>query len=215
VAITFPRADLFSGVGLLIDAFDLFERQELSRTADGVTRGKSFGSAIWRASVSTVPMHQSDALTFAAKLRSLDGVVNRFYLGDVRRPYPAAHADGNFTDSGVILSVHENNKAVAIDGLAGGLQLSVGDMLSFDYGATPSRALHQVMEAATASGSPTGPTAQFEVRPHLRPGIAASPMPEVTLKRPTGLFALEPNSIRMPRLDPILYSISFSAVQIL
>lgn len=211
MAISFPRADLFTGVGLLVDSFDLVERQEFSRTAGGVTRAKSLGEALWRASISTVPMQQSNAVTLMAKLRSLDGAINRFRLGDVRRPYPLAHADGIFSDSGEIKSVNGNNKALALKKLPAGFTLSVGDYLAFTY-ATTAIALHQVMEAVTADGD--GDTAEVEVRPHIRPGIPEGTT-AVVLKRPTGLFALEPGSLAMPRLDPQTYSVTFSAVQII
>lgn len=213
MAITFPRSDILTGLPFDNQIFMLFERQELSRTADGVTRAKSFGSAIWKMSCTSASLYFDQALELEAKLHSLDGAINRFYAHDLRRPYPKEHADGAFTDSGVILSVNANNKALALDDLPAGFQISPGDMLAFDYGATPSRALHQVVEAVTANGA--GLTAEFEVRPHLRPGIVLSPSTEVVFKTPQALFAIEPGSVQSRLNGPLHSVISFSAVQII
>jgi len=148
-----------------------------------------------------------DVLSLEAKLNSLDGVINTFEAGDIRRPYPKARPDGVFGDTGVLNSVNANNKAISISGLDAGMALSVGDYLSFTYGT--SRALHQVVEAVTASG--TGLTVEFEVRPYLRPGWALGAA--IKLKLPKGIFTLLPDSIASATQGPITSTVSFKAIQ--
>lgn len=189
----------------------LSSRQEQSRLASGVTRGKDFGPALWMGNYTTVPLPNYDALAYEAMLNSLDGVIQTFEAGDMRAEaqYPRAYPTGNFTDSGVLASVNANNKALALSGLPVGLQLSVGCYLSFTYGT--SRALHQVMEAITADG--TGLTAQFEVRPYIRTGWTAGAA--VKLKSPRGVFVLVPGTAKSSMNDNVSTVVTFQAVQYL
>jgi hypothetical protein len=150
-----------------------------------------------------------DALAFEAALNSLDGVVNVFEAGDLRARFPRSNPTGTFTDSGTLSSVNANNKALSLTGLPSGLVLSPGDYLSFDYGT--SRALHQVVEGATANLA--GLTPEFEVRPHIRPGFVTGNA--VRLKNPNGQFTLIPNSVSSSLSTKNTSVITFKAIQYL
>jgi len=208
MAISFPRTDVLDAPQF-DQKFMLMERQEFSRQASGITRGKSFGSALWSVSYTSTPQRHRDAVDHEAILNSLDGVINEFYAHDLRRPFPRAHADGVFDDTGEIASLNVNNKALALKALPAGFVLSRGDYLAFDYGTGPSRALHQVMETVTADGS--GETPEFEVRPHIRPGAAVDA--PVMLKTPSARFILVPASLQPSMGDPRTTSLTFSAIQ--
>jgi hypothetical protein len=212
MALTFPRTDILTAVAFADQGFDLMSLQELSRQANNITRGKDFGSALWMATYTTDKLLNDDAVAYEALLNSLDGVINPFMAGDLRRLYPRLHADGAFADTGVIDTIDDNNKALRIGSLPAGLQLSVGDYLAFGYGSDPtSRALHQVMEAATADAE--GLTPLFEVRPHIREGWVNDPPIAVALKQPRAEFVLMPGSIDK-RMQGGRYSvITFKAVQ--
>ncbi len=205
------RTDIYVPEILVDFDFGVLQRQEFSRTADGVTRGKDLGEALWRASYTTKPLLSSDALAYEAKLRSLNGVIGRFFAGDPSRCNPREHKDGSFSDTGVIASIGVDNKSLALEGLDAGFKISAGDYLAFQYGSTPSYALHQAMEDAVADGS--GETPAFEVFPHIRPGVAEAAT--VTLKRPQALFVLEPNSVSRRRVAGPYWSVSFSAIQVI
>lgn len=231
MVVSFPRDDIFSGFKFSSDGyqFKLVSRQEYSRAPSGVTRGKDFGSAIWVASYTTIPME--DGLDFEAVLNSLDGVIHPFYAGDLRRPFPKADPKGeklvggpslslDFTenagyiagpDAVKIASLGSNGKSLSLKGLPPDYVLSRGDYLSFDYGAENSRALHQVMEASTADGD--GETPEFEVRPHIRPGAAVNDA--VTLDRPSALMVLSPGSVTQQMQGPLHTVVSFQATQII
>jgi hypothetical protein len=150
-----------------------------------------------------------DALAFEAALNSLDGVVNIFEAGDLRARFPRSNPTGTFTDSGTLNSVNANNKALSLTGLPSGLVLSPGDYLSFSYGT--SRALHQVVEGATANLA--GLTPEFEVRPHIRPGFTTGSA--VKLKNPNGQFTLIPNSVSSSLNTKNTSVITFKAIQYL
>ena len=212
MAISYPRTDIMSAVDWSTNTtpLQLVSRQEQSRLASGKTIGKDLGPALWQGTFSTAPMLNVDALAFEAMLNSLDGVLNAFEAGDMRAAaqYPRAYPTGNFNDTGTLLSVNANNKALALTGLDAGMQISAGCYLSFDYGS--SRALHQVMESVTANGS--GVTTQFEVRPYIRAGYTLTSA--VKLKQPRGIFVLLPGSVSS-KLDPEANAsaVTFQAIQ--
>lgn len=211
MAISFPRTDIMSAVAWEDQGWDLRERQELSRQANGITRGKSFGSALWTMAPRTVSLANELAVDYEAMLHSLDGVIGSFYAGDLRRPYPKEHADGDFTEtSAAIHTIDANNKAVRIDGLPVAFIISRGDYFSITPTAgTP--ALYQAMETVTVDGAGISPL--FEVRPHLRPGTAVDDV--VSFKVPVAVFGLDPSSIESRRMGALHSAISFRAVQLL
>lgn len=186
----------------------LVSRQELSsREASGKTYGKDFGDPLWVGSFTTTLIPNDDAVEFEAMLNSLDGVINLFEARDLRKPFPRFYPSGVFSDTGKINTIGSNNKSLSLKGLDAGFKLAVGDYLAFDVGTH--RALHQVMEAVTASGS--GVTAEFEVRPHIWPGTATDAA--VKLKEPSALFSLNPGSVSSQMTDGMYSSVSFEATQ--
>lgn len=212
MAITFPITELmdicqYSPEG---QPWELMRRQEFSRTAGGRTIGKDLGGPLWSGGFSTVPLHIDDMLDFEAVLNSLDGVIGSFEARDLRRPYPRAHADGAFNDTGTIFSV-TNNKAIRLAGLDIGFEISRGDYMHFDYGGN--RQLLQAMESATATSG--GVTPEFEVRPHLPVDLPLSPAIAVTLKKPSAICSIVPGSISKRMISGIHGVVSFQAMQVL
>lgn len=209
MAISFPLTTLFDVAQIADQSFQLTSRQEIGRTAVGVTIAKDFGSALWLASYTTGQMYNDDALTLEAKLNALDGSIQLFEAFDLRRLYPKSVPSGSFTDSGQLNSVNANNKALSLKSLPAGFVLTPGDYLAFDYGS--SRALHQIVEGVTANGS--GLTTEFEVRPHIRSGYTLNSA--VTLKNPRGQFVLLPGSVSSKSSGALHTIVSFQAVQFL
>ncbi len=209
-AISFPRTDIMSLVDYSADTEPprLMRRDEYSRQASGRTIAKAFGSALWMVSYVTKPLPNDQARAFEAAIDSLDGVVQTFEACDLRGLMPIAYPTGACND-GVLASVNANNKMLSLSGLAAGQIVSAGDYLSFSYGSN--RAYHRAAQTVTADGS--GVTAQFEVRPFIRPGWTLSPSTPVKLKTPKGIFCLVPDSFT-PRPSGGLHTvISFQALQ--
>lgn len=205
-----PRDDIMGAVNWgAASRLDLIERQEFSRTAGGQVIGKSFGTALWRATMVTNAMYRDQIMAFEAMLRSLDGVVRGLYLGDPRRIFPLSRPDGDFSDAGAFVQgLGGDGRSLRIGGLGGGFQLASGDYFCV---IRPSglRELYQAMESVAADGG--GLTPLFEVRPHLRPGIAVND--SVALKGPTTLFVLEPGSVQTSMQDVLIGSVSFTAME--
>jgi tRNA pseudouridine(38-40) synthase len=99
-----------------------------------------------------------------------------------------------------------------LGGLPAGYTLRRGDMLHFDYGSGPTRrALHRIVEDATANGS--GSTPFFEVRPYLKTGTATGAV--VTLIKPAAKMMLEPGSFD-PGTEARVHTagMSFTAIEV-
>ena len=209
MTIIFPRDDIMPAVSWIDQVFVLHERQEFSRQASGVTRGKSFGSALWMTALTTQPLSDEEAVDFEAMLHSLDGVVNGFFAGDLRRPFPIVHSDGVFDDSAAVVhTVGVDNKSLRIEGLPVGFVISRGDYFSVTpSGGSP--ALYQAMETVTVDGAGISPI--FECRPHLHVGTAEGYV--VSFKEPVTVFLLEPGSIDPQLVDAGYWRVSLRAVQ--
>lgn len=190
MAVTYPRNDVLSNLGVVSQSFTLVARNALSRQRNGVTIPKVFGSSIWIGEWSSKDKFHDKAIDFEAIINSLGDGLEAFYAYDTRRVMPLAHPSGNFTDSGKILSIHENRKLLAFEELDSGMVLSRGDYFCFTYN-TSDVAYHQLMEGGIVGGD--GTTSQLEVRPHIRPGAIVGTT-AVKFKNPYGRFKLFPGS---------------------
>lgn len=209
MAISFPRADIFDIISMTSQSFQLQSRSEFSRRADGGTKVKNFGSAIWTGTWKSVIKRHDTIVDWEAVIYTLDGGMNAFYAGDLRRQYPREYVNGNFNDTGTIKALGANNKSLSLEGLPANFKISRGDYFAFKYGANNMVALHQASESIQANSS--GTTDVFEIRPHLRVGVAVDTA--VSFKKPMGIFTLDPSSIAMNTEDQISSSLSFSAFQ--
>jgi len=211
MALSFPLTTLVAP-GVYASGFlRLRVRQERSITAGGRSIGRDLGPALWVGSFQTRPYPTAQAREIEARLHALDGVIRTFRAYDVRQSRPATAA-ASFDDTGVTLNGAPTASAVSLAGLPAGFVVTPGDHLAFDYGAGPSRALHQAVEGATADGS--GDTPAFEVRPYVRPGALGGAA--VTLVRPWGVFALDPDGVGEPQQVQVgLYTIGFTATQVI
>lgn len=208
MSITHPRTDVMAALKASAASFVLEFRDELARDAAGRTYPRELGPPLWRGDIVSADLDNDDAAEVEAIVESLGGSKRPFYVYDPRRPYPRAHAAGNFNDTGTISAMQGGNE-LRLANLDAGFTLSVGDFLAFDYGAAPSRALHRVLETVTADGS--GLTPFFEVAPHIRTG--ASVGSSVTLKQPSMLATIVPGQYT-PRPDPPMFmSYSITVVQ--
>jgi hypothetical protein len=98
-----------------------------------------------------------------------------------------------------------------LGGLPAGYSLRRGDMLHVDYGSGPRRALHRIVEDATANGA--GITPFFEVRPYLKTGTTTGAV--VTLIKPAAKMMLEPGSFD-PGTEARVHTagMSFTAIEV-
>lgn len=206
MALTFPR-DLTETCAWRQARLMPGHRQELSRTAGGVTQGKDLGPMLWRADFQSVPLPRADADAAMAEFGSLRGVVHSFYVYPAGRPRPAAIPTGAL--AGVtVSSIASDRAALALAGLPAGAQMSAGDYLSIWTGSRTE--CLRLIRAGTADGS--GVTPEMETEPPVRSGIETG-FP-VTLVKPLVEMRLEPGSLDDPALDVLHRQIVFRAVQV-
>lgn len=167
---------------------------------------------LWEAECQTVILENAEAHGLRALLDAL-GSSDTFYLNNRAQLYP--DADPNGTSYGAstptISGINASRLQLAISGLPANYVLTRGDLFQVDYDTATRRALIEVVESVTANGS--GVTAQFEVRPALRPAIATSDA--VSFASPAAKMKVVPGSVRMVQIDTFYSQITFTARQTL
>jgi hypothetical protein len=144
-------------------------------------------------------------------LVSLNGSVGSFLAHDVRRPFPKAHPGGFSGTLAISLLFSENAYSVQLSSPGGGLTLSPGDYIGFEYGAGGSRALHMIQSPPQTLSA--GVPKSFDVFPAIRPGATVGAA--ITVNRASCEMILEPGHQAPALRDLVASSLSFSAIQIL
>lgn len=168
--------------------FELYRRQETSRSTAGRTYVKDIGDPLWFATYQSVELSINDLDRWRARLDALDEGLQTFYGRPLSRCYPVAYPGGaGVPISDVVVSfVASDGKRCTISGLPAGYAFKAGDMIRI-----PDSGLYRLVEDRTASES--GAAALIEVRPHFWPGIAIGST--VELVRPWCPMAIVPGSI--------------------
>lgn len=187
MVLTFPLDILTNFPGWCTE-FDLFYRQEFSRTAGGTTIVKDMGTPLWKASFQTVSLPVNELDIWRARLKALEGSLGLLWGRSMSRYYPIAYPNGagiGDVSAVVIDSVGSDNKSLTLQKLPVWHSISVGDYLQIGT------KLYQVLESAVANS--TGRTTRFEVRPHLSPGTAVGNA--VVLVRPSVPMIIVPATL--------------------
>lgn len=191
--------------------FELVHRQELSRQANGATIVKDMGDPLWRATVQSRSLRRPVLDEWRARLSTLEGGLKTFKAFPLSRCYPLAYPGGSWPTgvsfnglTATVYAVGGSNKSLRVDLLPVGFVLRVGDYISIGPGD-----LHQVVETATADGS--GITTEFEVRPHLWPGVVVDDL--VHVKRPYCLMTVMPGTLTSTAETNGFGTISFQAME--
>ncbi|MCX5581320.1 hypothetical protein [Kaistia terrae] len=205
------NTDLMSALVISGVTFSIDYGQESSGQAGGQTRVKDLRSPLWRmkADCSTLTLDQLRRVR--AIVGALGGSLGSFYAWDPAAQFPAADPDGAILGaSNVLISgLGAGAKNLLLKGLPAGYVLTVGDMVSFDYGT--SRALHQVVTpSVVANGS--GVTPEFEIHPPRRQGAAVNNV--VSLKRPSAEMRIVAGSLNLSA-DGMIGQAGFEAVQVI
>lgn len=193
-------------------SFDLAYRQEQSRTAGGVTYVKDLGDPLWTLKAQSRRLSPNVLDHWRARLKALEGGLYTFLGYSLSRVYPIAYPRGSWPTGGAfdgvsasLASINGNRKAIAVDDLPAGFTFRVGDYLAIGTD------LHQVLEDATASGA--GLTPQFEVRPHIWPGVVAGG-DDVSVYRPACIMQMVPGSVSTDASLDGWGSVSFQGIEV-
>ncbi len=172
--------------------FNLLWRQEQSRTAGGQTIAKDLGSPLWQMTAQSKSLKPNELDYWRARLTSLENGLKTFRAFPKSRCFPVAYPNGSwptgsaFNGVAQLATIATSRKAASLSSLPAAYKVSVGDYIQIG-----DKDLHMVMEPVTANGS--GVTTQFEVRPHLWPGVTAPTTARVA--KPSCIMAIVPGSI--------------------
>lgn len=187
-------------------------QQELSGLGSGENLTNDLAPMLWRGDVTLRPMLHTDARALQTDFLALSSA-EAFYLANPLGWWPKTDPGGTLyltSSAPKVKSVNADKKRVAFKGLAPGLVLSKGDFWHVVY-ATSRRGLLQLVEGGTVDGS--GETAELEVRPHVRPGIAADDV--ISFGKPAAKVKIVPGSFSPRYHSASRTRISFSVIQTL
>lgn len=189
-----------------VTSFDLYARQEQSRQAGGRTIVKALGSPLWQMKAQSKPLRPNALDHWRARLDALENGLSTFHGYALSRTYPIAHPNGSWGggfngSTASLVSVNVNRRAIRVGGLPPGFTFSIGDFLAIGND------LHRVMEAAVAN---SGTTPEFEVRPHIWPGVTSG---AVSVKRPSCIMAIVPGSVASESGLDGWGSVTFQAIE--
>lgn len=210
MTLSFPRTDILSGLTFPASTPRIkpLWRQEISRTAGGVTRVKNMGPLLWQASYLTVPMLRDDAGALEADLLTLENGGQLFEGYDPARPFPASDRTSALTGI-TVHSIRNDRLAMRLTGLPAAFVLTKGDWLSIDDGTN----LHLLRAVETVTAAGTGLAPWFEVRPGIRPAIEAGD--PVKLRYAPARFMVDPGSVERAPHGGLMDTISWTATQVI
>ena len=210
MTLAFPRTDILSGLRFQAQTPRIrpLWRQETSRTAGGVTLVKDLGPLLWGASYLTVSMPRDQAGEVETDLLTLENGGQLFEGYDPARPFPASDKQSPLT--GVTLhSIRADRLALRLTGLPAAFVTTKGDWLSIDDGAN----LHLLRAVETTIAAGTGLSSWFEVRPGLRPSIAAGQL--VKLRYAPARFMIDPGSVERSSTGGLNDTVFWTATQVI
>jgi hypothetical protein len=215
MVLSFPLSQASFGDTLQVVSVDWVPmwQQELSGLGSGEFLTNDLAPMLWRGDVTLRPMLHTDARALMTKFTALSSD-EAFYLANPLGWWPKTDPGGTLyltSSDPKVKSVNADKKRVAFKGLAVGLVLSAGDFWHVDYGSPSRRSLLHLVEGGTVDGA--GETAELEVRPHVRPGIAADDV--ISFGKPAAKVKIIPGTFAPRYHSATRTQISFSVMQTL
>lgn len=206
MSISYPF-DLLDGFPGWCTKFELYRRQETSRSANGKTYVKDLGDPLWSAAYVAKTLSANTMDRWRGRLDALEDGLQTFIGRPLSRCRPQLYpgTTGGALSGVTVSSVSSTNKRLALDGLPGSFKFLAGDMIE-----VVGSGLYRLVEDRTANSS--GLTALFEVRPHFWPGVVAGA--DVKIVNPSCVMSIVPGSVSSDA-DPTTGrgTISFEAIE--
>lgn len=193
MALTFPAAvtAIADHIPLASASWNLARQQQHSNIGAGVIMSAARGADLWEADCTSLERPHAEVRVMRARLDSLVGGLNAFYLYDPAAVAPALDPTGSILGANTPQVHTVTPKTLTVKGLPAGYVLSIGDMIAVDFDGR--RWLGQILEAATADGS--GITPAFTIDPALPAGVAANDA--VYLLKASAMMKIIPGSMRL------------------
>lgn len=174
--LTFPLqlSEFFDLLPIAKTRMDIPEALDVAETESGELITADLGTALWSGQIDMTMLQHHEA----AAIRPLVNILRRggtsFFVADATRPWPRLDPRGIVlgATTPTILAVGGSSREISLAGLPAWYPISRGDLLSFSYGASPTRyALHEFVGDGAANH--LGETGLLEVTPPIRPGAMA------------------------------------------
>lgn len=173
MALTFPLTlpQFFDLLPASRVRMDPSEALDVSETRGGEILTADLGESLWTGQIDLGRMTHAERASVSPLINLLRRGSGSFLVSDHTRPWPRLDPRGLLLGAAApaILAVDPGMLELRLSGLPAGYQLSRGDLISWTYGASPTRyALHELVGSATADAS--GHTPLIEVTPPIRLG---------------------------------------------
>ena len=152
--------------------WDVQRNDELSGTGDARVWQAELADPLWTGRVTLVPAYHDAVKQIAARIRKLYGAQESFLLFDPLSKFPQADPAGVILGEAAVVidAIGSGNRSLRLSGLPAGYVLTIGDKGQIVYSSSPTRNFFfEVSETVAADGD--GLTPEFEVFPHLPPGL--------------------------------------------
>lgn len=149
-------------------SFEAPGQRQVTNLAGGEVLSAEIAPALWQGEISLSPMRGALAREVVSVLHHLEISGNAFRAFHPEKLWPLTDAGGATAAAATItISAHDASAStITVAGLPNGYVVSPGDMISWEYGSSPTRyALHEFREGATVSAGSTG---ALQVYPHIR-----------------------------------------------
>lgn len=143
-------------------------QREVTNLASGEALSAEIAPALWSGKIGLSPMQGSKAREIVSVLHHLEISGNAFRAFHPEKLWPLTDAGGVTAAAATItISAHDASAStITLAGLPNGYVISPGDMISWEYGSSPTRyALHEFREGATVAAGTSG---ALQVYPHIR-----------------------------------------------
>jgi len=215
VSISYPisLADLFGSLAIVSAVMAPRDPRVGLQTRGGGGNDMNVGHALFEGQVTVRPYYTQENREVETRVNLLKDAGATFLVTDGRQVGPALDPDGSIlgASSVTLTSIDAGKRMIDLSGLPSGYDLSIGDLLSFQFG-SGQYSLHQVARAATATGG--GSISDLDIFPRV-PQAAVSGV-SVDLTNPTCKARMIPGGMT-PATHLLVVSggISFSWEQVL
>lgn len=145
----------------------------------------------WTAKLGMRPLVNAEAEALAARVRSLNGSQETFYMYNPSRKYPLSDPNGSILGASVVQinTIGSDNRSVSLKGLPAGYVLSLADKAQIVFASGTRNFFFEFSADVTANGS--GVTAEVLIWPHIPVGVIANAT--LVLKKPACKMQLKPD----------------------
>lgn len=175
--------------------FDPFYRQEIARTAGGLTQVADLGRPLWKASYVSRTLSPNELSQWRGRIQALSGSLQTFQGRDTSRCFPIDDPRGSIIGANynnIFIDAVTSPGQISLRGLPPGYVISTGDYINTTL-ADFKRVLFRVTAGNAAASD--GKTGMINVGPYFPTGVVAGLRAEIV--RPWVLMMISPGTLNI------------------